>query len=127
MNRREKILNAADIKSEIVRVDAWDVDVEVRSLTLAQRAKVIEAARNEDGTQDDTKVHVPLIIATAFDPESKKPIFTEADRDALAEKNAAAIDQLAAVALRLSGMSQPEQETVRKNSNGTPSDGTTSA
>lgn len=127
MNLRERILNAVDIKTETVHVDLWDVDVEVRSLTLAQRAKVIEASRTEDGSQDDTRVHVPLIIATAYDPETKKPIFTEADRDALGEKNSAAVDQLAKVALRLSGMSAPEQENIRKNSSGTPSDGSTSA
>lgn len=127
MNRREKILNAQDIKSEVITVAEWGVDVEVRGLTLDQRAKVIEGARNEDGTQNDTKVHVPLVIATAHDPETKQPIFTAADRDALGSKSAQAVDQVASVALRLSGMSQPEQETIRKNFSGTPSDGPTSA
>lgn len=115
-SRREQILNANDIKSEIVPIAAWGgVEIEIRGLTGRQREEVVAAARREDGTVDDTKVTVPLIIASAFDPETKKALFTPADLDALREKNAQALDDVAKVALRLSGMSQQAAESIRKN------------
>lgn len=129
MDLREKILAANDIKSELVAVAAWEVMVEVRGLTAAQRAKVLAApgVRREDGTVDEAELSVPLIIESAHDPETKKPLFAAADLEALKGKNAGAVDQLASVALRLSGMSQDEAQTIEGNSGGTPSGGSTSA
>jgi hypothetical protein len=126
MNLREKILNASDIRSEIVRVDAWDVSVEVRGLSGEQRAQVVNAARREDGSIDDGRIIVPLIIAATFDPDTKAQVFQKADRDTLETKNAAVLDEVAKVALRLSGLGDASSETLRGNSNGTPSADSTS-
>lgn len=118
---RQKILNFPDIKKETLHVEEWDVDVEVWGLTSAERAKCVEAATivvdEEKGTTEvsDTGILIPLVIAGAHDPETKALIFGEADRDALGGKNAKAVQRIAQAVLRLSGMSQTEQEKIKGN------------
>lgn len=118
-NLRERILNASDIKKETVRVEEWGVDVEVWGLTSAERAQCVEAATVTDAEGNsqvsDTGILIPLMIAGTRDPATKERLFKEADRDALGAKSAAPVERLAKVVLKLSGMSEPEQEKIKGN------------
>src|SRR5690606_8056060 len=110
---RERILSAQDIQSERVHVPEWDVEVEVRSMTGQQRAAVLKGA-TVDGEIDLEKLYPILLIETTYDPESGERIFNPADRDALNAKNSGALERIAKVAMRLSGI-EPGAEDAAKN------------
>lgn len=125
---RDKILAAKDIKREVVHVDEWDADVQVRGLTGAERADLIAKATVKE-TDDkgeviassvDQLVLLPLlIIATTTDPADGEQLFSDADRDALNDKSSSAIDKVSSVALRLSGMTKEQEKAIAKNSGAT--------
>lgn len=110
---RDRILSVQDIQSERVYVPEWDVEVEVRSMTGAQRARVLQGA-TVDGEVDLERLYPILLIETTYDPESGEQIFTPADRDALNSKNSGALERIAKVAMRLSGI-EPGAEDAAKN------------
>lgn len=110
---RERILSAQDIQSERVHVPEWDVEVEVRSMTGAQRARVLQGA-TVDGEVDLERLYPILLIETVYDPETGEPVFEAADRDALNAKNSGALERIAKVAMRLSGI-EPGAEDAAKN------------
>jgi hypothetical protein len=59
-----------------------------------------------------------LVVRTAVDsadPNEAKPIFTEADVEALGRKNGAALQRMYAVAQRLSGLSSEDVEELTKD------------
>jgi hypothetical protein len=132
---REKILSAKDIKTEVVNLEEWDVTVEVRTLTGAQRAEVkkgsTDTERNSEGEEvkvvNEAKLQAAIAIASVFEPGTDKPVFELADRDALTGKSAAVLDKILVVAGRLSGITVTEQKAMEKNSEATPSVATTSA
>lgn len=115
INLREKILQADDIKKERVKIDEWGVEVEVRSLSGAERARVVENSRSKDGDVDEQKFYSMLVIASVFDPETGEKIFKPADRDILSQKSFSALNKIAKVAARISGMDDESEEKAEKN------------
>lgn len=116
INLREKILNSNDIKSEIVYVDVWDTKVKVMSLTSKKRSQIISDAMTDKGKMDFEKIYPDLVIASTYDPETGALIFEASDRDLLNQKNGGALEKIAQVAMRLSGLSASEEEKAKKNS-----------
>lgn len=110
---RERILASNDIQSELVEVPEWGVIVEVRSMIAADRARIMEKAQ-ADGTVGGGAVYFDTVLLTVFDPDTGERLFSESDRDALSGKNAAALDRLAMVGLRLSGMTEEAQDNAKK-------------
>jgi hypothetical protein len=115
MSLREKILAAEDIQSEIVDVPEWNVKVEVRGMNGSDRSRILDsaAAAGSSGLSVGA-MYVDTVIATVYDPDSGLRIFSDADRDALLGKSASAIDRLAEVGMRLSGMSVEAQDNAKK-------------
>jgi hypothetical protein len=103
VSMREKILQASDIQTEMVEVPEWDVTIEVRGMSGADRARIFEAL-SADGDVKASLLFAETVIATAYDPETGAPIFDADDVTALMQKSAQVIDRLAKVGLRLSGM-----------------------
>ena len=106
MSLRDTILTADDLGSRIVDIPEWGVTIELRGMTGEQRMKLWEA------TQAKTRTHfyADIMIACAFDPESGKPVFDPADRDAIGGKSGAVLDRLTGVINELSGTSVEEAE-----------------
>ena len=121
MSIREKILEASDIKSETVFVPAWDVTVEVRGMTGRQRGAFLQEVLDKNGKMDFQKMYPLLLIQSVFDPETGAPVFMMGDLDALAGKSGAALEQVAQVAQRLSGLNPEATGEAEKNSSNTPS------
>jgi len=111
---RGTILNAVDIQEELVEVPEWGVTVLVRGMTGKQRSRFLRAATNEAGEVSFDRFYPELVIATTYDPDSRTVLFGPADRDALNEKSATALERLANVATRLSGLSSREVEDAKK-------------
>lgn len=116
MNLREKILAAEDIKSEQIYIKEWDAKLEIRGLTGRQRGiylqDVIDA---KTGKMDFQKMYPMLVVMSVYDPETKEPVFKMGDVDAIAGKSGAALEQLAQVAQRLSGLDSEAIGEAEKN------------
>lgn len=117
MFTRDKILSAEDIVRELVEVPEWDVTVEVRGMTGAERTRIMSLAMQTDGAGlDFQQVYPEIVIATAFDTDTGEQIFTPEDRVALMAKSAQAIDRIAMVGMRLSGFTKDAADEAGKDS-----------
>lgn len=105
MSLREAIFNADDITKQTVNVPEWGVDVQIRSMTAAERAKLGESAANGDKT-NVALMYALTVIATVYDPTTGLPVFTENDKEAILSKNGTVIERLAGIALGASGMTE---------------------
>lgn len=114
MNLRETILSADDLGSEIINVPEWGVTVEIRGLTVEQRAHVMETAYIDDKI-DSVKLNRELIITCLYDPETGERIFTNADGDVIIKKNSGVVESLCKIASKLSGLAPDSQKESEKN------------
>ena len=113
---RDAALNAQDIPTEQVEVPEWGVTIEVRGMTGRAQARYMEAAIDPDtGSANFERIYPELVIATAYDPASGEPVFEAADRDVLLGKSAKALERIAQVGLRLSGMGPEAQAEAAGN------------
>lgn len=104
MSLRDKIFDAKDIQIEMVEIPEWDVTVEVRGMSGADRALIYSALSSDGGDINAAELFAETVIATAYDPETGARIFEPGDKTALMEKSAQAVDRVAKAGLRLSGM-----------------------
>ena len=102
MSLRDQILNSNDIPRKLVKVKEWNVEIEVRGMTGAERTRILDLAQSEAG-MNLQMVYPEIVISTAFDAETGEKIFNPEDRTALLSKSANALDALATVGMRLSG------------------------
>jgi hypothetical protein len=122
---RDQILNSNDIPKELIKVKEWNIEVEVRGMTGAERTRILDLAQS-DGGMNLQMVYPEIVISTAFDPESGEQIFTPADRTALLSKSANALDTLATVGMRLSGFLAETSNDLGKDSSETATEGSSS-
>ncbi len=124
---RDQILNAKDIKSETVAVPEWGGEFTIRGLTGAQQQAASDAAtvkeKGPDGEDvsrvDGSKLAVEMLLRSLIDPETNAAILEPADADALMQKSANVLNRLAAVAMKLNGMTKDEDAAIEKNSDAT--------
>ncbi len=110
-----KIKSANDIKKEIVNVSQWEVDIEVRTMSGLDRANLLNKCIDAKGNVIQEKFQTGLLIACLFDPESGERIFVDADADWLIQKSSGAIEKLASVAMRVSGLTREALADAEKN------------
>ncbi len=115
MSLRDKILAIKDIQEEEVSIPEWGCKVLVRGLTGRQRAIFLQNGIDAKGKLDMQKVYPELVILSAYDPESKEPVFGAGDADAVIEKSGAALERIAQVAMKLSGLGPNVVEESEKN------------
>lgn len=118
MNLRDKIFNTQDIQEELVPVKAWDVTILVKGLSGTERAKIMNQSIKVQGktaSMDFEKLYPELIIMTSYDPDTKQRIFEPTDRELLNSKSGAVLEQLAQVAIKLSGLRNEDMEIAEKN------------
>jgi len=101
---RSKSLEADDIEEELLPVPQWGVEFLIKGMSGADRAKFLKRS-TRGGEVDLERFYPELVIATCFDPaDPETQVFEPADREALGKKSGAALEKIATVALRLSGM-----------------------
>lgn len=106
-NLRDLILASDDITREMLVVPEWQgIEVEVVSLSGKERAALLQDAANNNGKIDLGKLYPDLVILSCVYPGTSDKIFQPADRGAVAGKNGAALERVAQVAMRLSGLSE---------------------
>ena len=108
-----------------MKVKEWNIEVEVRGMTGAERTRILDLAQG-DGGMNLQMVYPEIVISTAFDPESGEQIFSPADRTALLSKSANALDTLATVGMRLSGFLAETSNDLGKDSSETAIEGSSS-
>lgn len=87
-------------------VEAWGQTVEVRSMTVAEQARLVDKFTRVDGTRDVGGWVPAVIVATCFDPQTGEPVFTDDDVDWLRAQPASAVDGVATAGLRVSGLTE---------------------
>lgn len=113
---KDKILQADDLEKKQVHISEWDATVEVRSLTGKQRATIIKSVMGPNGKIEFIdRIYTDLLVACCYDPEIGEPLFTDADKDALINKNGSALENIAHVAMNLSGLSEQAPKDMEKN------------
>jgi len=121
MLSRDEILNAKDLKTEIVDCPEWGGSVKVRGLTGGERDKweaslyttkthgrKVEVVSNKDN------IRAKLIQMTVVDDDGKL-MFSPGDIETLSKKSAAPVDRIFSVAQRLSGIGADDIEELEKN------------
>lgn len=126
MSLRDTILATDDIQAEQVEVPEWGVTVEVRGMSGADRAAIMESAMDDGGNVSFTRFYPDIVILTAYDPETGERVFVDGDQDAVMAKNGRAVDRIAEAGLRLSGMTEDARTEAGKDSPSTVSDDSTS-
>ena len=113
----DKIFATDDIDSESIYIKQWDVTLLVKSLTAKARASMIDAAMSSSNGQFNVQQILPdLVIQCTYDPETGERVFLYSDREAVMAKAAPAIEEIATVAMRLSGMTDEAVEAAGKDS-----------
>lgn len=115
---REQILQAKDFTHESIFVPEWGGEVFVRTMKASARDRFeasrvrLNADRQPEIVADNTRAR--LLSMTVCD-ENGVLLFSEADIEALGEKNAAAVDLVYEVALRMNAMRTADLEKKLKN------------
>ena len=110
---RDRIF-AAEIVTETMQVEGWDVEVEIRPMTVAQKANLFPG---DEVKIADTETLIPrVIVLTCFDPSSGEPVFTEDDMEALAELPANVAEEVANAGLRISGLTDDAVDEGKEGS-----------
>jgi hypothetical protein len=128
---RDAILAATALKTEEVDVSdtAWGGVVLVRELTGRERDEFEASLAVQRGKQvvpDVANMRAKLVARCVIDPDSREPLFTQADVNALGELSGAALNRVAEVASRLSGLKEEDLEEIAKNSGTAPGGGSSS-
>ena len=131
MLSRDAILAVVDLPREEVAVPEWGGSVIVQGLSAQQRDKVETTLRDfrdgevkmrEKGLTDFRARIVALCVIN----EDGSRMFSDDDISALGKKSAIAVERVADVALRLSGMTNEAVESAEKNSDEASSDDSSS-
>lgn len=120
---KSQILGASDITTETVAVPEWGGDVLVRGLSARQRGawqQSMRVTRAGKPDMDVTFMNVSLCMLCIVDEDGKR-MFEESELLALADKSASAIEAVARVALRLSGLDEEDRQALLKGSTTTQS------
>jgi hypothetical protein len=116
VNLRDKIMAADDIPAEAVKVPEWGVEVLVKGMSAGERIRLMQNAFDQSTQQVNMSIVYPdVLVACTFDPETGDAVFTEQDKTAILAKSSAAIERLANVGLRLSGIGKEEQDEAGKS------------
>jgi hypothetical protein len=101
---RERI-RASEAPTRLLEVDGWDVTVEIRSMSVAEKFGLF--GDDDEITLARTGQMMPdVILLTCFDPETGDKLFTDEDREWLADAPAGPIETVAMAGLSLSGVDQ---------------------
>jgi hypothetical protein len=127
---KQEILSASAIAEQVVLVPEWGGEVLVRGLTGKQRdafEKSLIVGKGKSREVNIENARAKLLAFCIIDPETKKPLFSHGEIEALGNKSGKALNRVYDVATELSGIGEEEIEELTKNSEGTPEDTSISA
>ena len=113
---REQILNADDIKTEIIEVPEWGGSVTIKMMTGKERDAFeasIMGAKGKNITLEN--IRAKLVAKTVIDPETKELMFSLGDIETLGTKSAAALDRIFSASQKLSKITESDVDELTKN------------
>lgn len=118
-------LLAPDIRRELVDVPEWNEQVWIRGMTGSEKNSLF----GEQGARDRPQYEhwYGRVLVRCIVDETGGRIYQDTDAEALGQQDAAALERMFGVAMRLSGLGPTVQEELAKNSESTPTGGTASA
>jgi hypothetical protein len=115
---KDDILKAADNAPEEVECPEWGGSVLVRGMTGRERdafeVSMMTSGRGGRREVNPVNVRAKLVARCVVDDDGNR-LFTDADANELGAKSAAAVDRVYAVAARLSGMGDDDQEDMTRD------------
>jgi hypothetical protein len=115
-------LAANDLAHEDVPVPQLGGSVRIRVMTGAARDDFQEYMRSfGEGPRPTTAIHAALLVQTCIE-ESGEPMFTMDDIELVRGKSVAAIETMAAAAMRINGLGVQAVDEAAKNSESDQSD-----
>jgi hypothetical protein len=115
---KDDILKAEDLGTEEVDVPQWGGTVLVRGMTGRERdafeVSLMQPGANGQRVMDPRNLRAK-VVARCVVGDDGLLLFSDADVAALGGKSGAAIDRVYAVAARLSGMSDEDQEKMTRD------------
>ena len=112
MLTRDQILNASDIKTEVVSVPEWGGDVIVGTMTAGARDNF--ESQMLDKKTGRKNARAKLAAATIQD-ENGDLMFSEKDIEALGKKSGAALDRVFDAALKINRIGPSDMDELAKN------------
>ena len=101
---------AIQLKTEVIEVPEWATKIGITEMDAGQRIRF-----GEDAKKQPALAMVRLLISSAFDPDTLKPVFEQAHQDALVKQSGAVIDRIITEICRISGLTQGATESAEKN------------
>lgn len=112
---RAQILDAEDLKTEVVATPEWGGSVIVRCLTGIERdayeAGIVASSGSATAEYNLTNLRAKLVARTVVDERGRR-LFSDEDVVALGAKNASVLDRVFSVAQRLSGLSVADVDAL---------------
>ena len=105
---RDRFKARPRIKGELLEIPEWDMTVELRSMSIAQKGNLIG---DEEPTASKMSLMLPeVIVFTCYDPDTQEPIFTADDLEELKNEPASVIETVAMKGLSISGLDEDAGE-----------------
>jgi hypothetical protein len=120
---RDRIIAVDDLQREIVKIEQWGLDVEIRGMSGAARAAIVQDAADNNGNINFAKMMPEVVIGCVFDPLTGEQVFDSEDTESIMSKNGAALEKINTVAMRLSGFGADAIDAAGKDSSSTPKEG----
>lgn len=117
MGLRDQILEASDLKTEVVTVPEWGCDVIVGTMTGLARDEWEQSLVTRSGgsvSVNTANSRARLVAATVVDDAGNR-LFDAADVERLGLKSSAALDRICRVAQRLNGLTTADLEEAKGN------------
>lgn len=105
---------ASDRRTEDVDVPEWGGAVRVATISGAERDQFESGVRNPNGKMDMSNIRARLVALACVDDQGAK-LFTASDAAELGQKNAAALDRVFSVAMKLAGLRAEDVEDLTEN------------
>lgn len=119
MSIAQQIRAANQLGKQIVTVDDWGVEIEVRSMSAGQRANLQSLVASDDLSTGDRqeKMWGFLLLHCCFEVESGAPVFAETDLEWLLNESAfGPIDYLTTKCLEVSAVGKKASDDLGKSS-----------
>jgi hypothetical protein len=124
---RDRIIAVDDLQREIVKIDQWNLEVEVRGMSGAARAAIVQDAADNNGSVNFQKMLPEIVSQCVYDPETGEQVFGPNDKDLIMSKSGAALEKISSVAMRLSGFGENAVDEAGKGSSSTPNGGSSTS
>lgn len=114
-NLKDLILNADDLRSELMEIPEWGCTVMIRAMDGETRGRFAMSAQTAEGDRDDVafvQSSARLVAMTVCDPETGTLIFTNDDVPMLSRKSAAILDRISKVAFAISGITEEDRQAA---------------